>query len=306
MPSPPTGAPLLFRLSRTQVVWAVTGVGVLIAIAVMARGNLYKIYDVQPDFVLGCSLAISTFCFTRAFSRSGVDIALELIREGTVPEVAEALEQVHQDKLHRDGVHEQVALLIRNLAAATTRAVEYYDLQTRWPRFYQTAPHLMVVMQDLDDAMFNASQIGLAVGSRESRLPCYPLPEPARNLLRDTLRDLHEAVARRNEAYEALAAQFETPVEDELWGAFTVMTSDSLKALRDLEALLGKYIHTPPNDQITALQGYVTAALLRARTVEEMTNSRPELTFPPALAILLQDLESVGTKLERAQQALAE
>lgn len=297
---------LIFRLNRAQVVWAVAGAGVLIAVAVMARGSLYKIYDVQPDFVLGCSLAISTFCFTRAFSRNSVDVALQLIREGTVPEVSEALERVHQEKLHREGVHEQVALLIRNLAAATSRAVEYYDLQTRWPRFHLTAPHLMVVMQDLDDAMFNAAQIGQAVGSRESQLPCYPIPEQVRSMLRDTLRDLHEAVARRNETYEALAAQFDAPDEVELWGAFTVMTSDSFKALRDLEALLGKYIHTPPKDRIASLRGYVAAATLRARTVEQMTNARADLTFPPALTILLEDLENVGAKLERVQQALEE
>ncbi|MFI6865772.1 hypothetical protein [Nocardia sp. NPDC050406] len=304
MASSPSNSRLIFRLTRGQVVWAVVGAGVLVAVAVMARGNLHTIYKVQPDFVLGCALAISTFCFTRAFSRNGVDIALDLIREGTVPEIAAALDQVHQDKLHRDGVHEQVALLIRNLVAATSRAVEYFDLQTRSPRFYLSAPHIMVVMQDLDDAMFNASQIGLAVGSRESQLPCYPLPEQARHLLRDSLRDLHEAVARRNETYEALAAQFDTPREDELWGAFTVMTSDSFKALRDLEALLGKYIHSPPKDQIAVLQGYVAAARSRARTVEEMTITRPDLVLPPALTILLEDLETVEEKLRLASEAI--
>lgn len=305
-PAPQHSAPFpsISRMTRTQLVWAVIGIGILVAVVVMARGNLHKIYDVQPDFVLGAALTISVFCFSRAFSRTGVDFAVHLIRDGTVPEIATALDRVRAEALHRDGVHEQVALLIRNLTAANIRAVEYYDLQARSPRFYLTAPHLMVVMQDIDEAMFNAAELGRAVGRRDSRLTSYSLPESARNLLRDALRDLREAVARRNEAYEALAAQFDIPVEDELWGAFTVMSSDSFKALRDLEALLGKNVFAPPKDQITVLLGYVEAAQQRARTVAEMTTARPELTVPAAMSILQQDLNDVLTKLGKIEEAL--
>ncbi|MEV2220841.1 hypothetical protein AB0E01_13275 [Nocardia vinacea] len=295
----------ILRMTRTQILWAGVGIGVLIAVTVLARGNLNKIYEVQPDFVLGATLTISTFCFTKAFSRNGVDIAVQLIQEGTAPEVVEALNRAREETLHRDGVYEQIALLIRNLTAANNRAVEYYDLQAKSPRFYLVAPYLSVVMQDLDEALHNAAQIGRAVGSQQMQLPSYPFPEQARYLLREALRDLHEAVARRNEAYEALSTQFEVPQEDELWGAFTVMTSDSLKALRDLESLLGKNILAPPKDQVASLRGYVEAAQRRAKSVDEMINGRPALAYPPALAILLQDLEHVLAKLEGVDTALA-
>ncbi|MCG5212496.1 hypothetical protein [Streptosporangium sp. KLBMP 9127] len=289
----------LTRMTRAQLFWAFSGIGIIVVVAAVARGNLTKIYDAQPDFFLGSLLALTGFCFAKAFSRTNVTTALELIRDGRTQEVSEAVEQEIQRRLHAKGVHQQIALLNRNISAANKRTCEYYDLQTKEPRFYITAPLLRVALQDLDEALGNVTQLGHAVGSKDAQI-VHTLPSDVRSQLSDALRDLQEASARRNETYETLLGQFDTIPIDELWGAFTVMTSDTLKAVRDLEALLGRNIMSPPKERCVVLAGYVAASLKRARRVEELIEEKG-LAEPSAMKVLIEDLERVLEKLSQIE-----
>ncbi|WP_344938815.1 hypothetical protein [Sphaerisporangium flaviroseum] len=286
-------------MTRGQLFWAFTGIAILIVVASVAHGSLAKIYDAEPDFFLGSLLSLTGFCFAKAFSRANVDTALALIRDERVTEVAEAMEQEMQRRLHASGVHQQISLLSRNITSANKRTCEYFDLQTKDPRFYITSPLIRVVLQDLDEALSNVTNLARAVGSEEAQ-HSFTLPVDVRSQLSDVLRDLLEATSRRNEAYEALLAQFENARVDDLWGAFTVMTSDTLKAQRDLESLLGKNILSSPKDRIIVLVGYVSASLKRARKVAEMIEER-QLDEPPAMRILLDDLEKVLEKLAKIE-----
>jgi len=330
-------------MTRPQYFWAFLGISVVVAVAIMARGNLHKIFDTQPDFVLGASLTITGICFTKAFSRTGVDQALQLIREGTDPEIGEALnrhfsERLHDrddedireplnryfsdrlhdqkdpgirealdryfsERLHDSGVHEQVTLLSRNIAMTNRRISEYYDLQAMEPRFYLHAPLLRVALNDLDEALGNVIHLGAAVGRRDVQR-VYTVPDKVRAQLNDALRDIREASARRNETYEALRALFESQMVDDLWGAFTVMTSDTLKALRDLEALVAKNVLSLPAERIPVLSNYVQASLKRARTVGELIRLR-SMEPPPAMEIFNEDLERALQKLAKVQESLS-
>src|SRR5690242_9574538 len=123
----------LARMTRAQYFWAFTGLGVLVVVAVVARGDLNSLYKAEPDFFVGSLLALTGFSFAKAFSRVTTDAAVAMIRQGTDPEVQAALQLNHERRLQTDGVLQQVALLARNVTAANKRASEYYDLQAREP-----------------------------------------------------------------------------------------------------------------------------------------------------------------------------
>lgn len=289
-----------FQMTRTQYLWAFIGLGVIVAVLVMARGDLRKIYQTQPDFVLGATLSISSICFTKAFTRAGVPAALHLILEQRDKDIREALDRVFIDRLHSMGVHENIALLSRDIAVTNKRINEYYDLQAMEPRFYLTAPLLRVALSDLDDALSIVNRLASTVGSTETT-QVYSLPDTIKSQLSDALRDVREASARRNETYEALRVQFESQPVDELWGMFTVLTSDTLKAQRDLEALVSKTILSVPKDRIAVLIGYIEASLRRVRAVGEMIQHKG-LEKPPTLDIIIEDLERASVKLAHAQE----
>lgn len=236
------------RMTRVQTVWAVGGLGVLAAVIVTAQGSLTKIFDAESDFVLGGMLALTGFCFAKAFSRTGVNTALAMIREGKTSEVAEELEDELVERLHID-----LALVKQSVLAAGRRTSEFYDLQSK-------NPLLQVILHDLDEALARVISLERAVGSPEAQ-STSTLTADARSGLGDVLRDVREAVQRRNEAYEALAPQVETKPSDDLWGTFAVLTSDILKALRGLEALTAKCLIYSPDDRLAAVSGYLAAVV---------------------------------------------
>jgi hypothetical protein len=82
------------------------------------------------------------------------------------------------------------------------------------------------------------------------------------------------------------------------------MTSDTLKALRDLEALLGKNVKSSPRDRLVVLEGYISASIKRAERVEQLI-AEQGLQEPAAMRILLEDLEQIREKLLQIDMAPA-
>ncbi|MFD3706765.1 hypothetical protein ACFWUP_26815 [Nocardia sp. NPDC058658] len=286
------------HMTRAQYLWAALGLAVVFAILIMARGSVREIFKIQPDFVLGLSLSISTIFFTKAFSRSSVASAVHHIHEPRDPNVVAALDTAVDQRLHAMGLHENIALLSRDIAVAGKRINEFYDLQAMEPRFHATAPLLRVALTDLDDALAIVSGVAKRIGTSEIN-PVYQIPAGMKSHLSDALRDIREASARRNETYESLRAQIAGETVDDLWGVFAVLTSDTLKAQRDLESLASKTIQTIPADRIAVLQGYIAASLLRLETVTELVRARG-LDEPHTLRIVAEDLLRAQAKVNRA------
>ncbi|MEV0584930.1 hypothetical protein [Nonomuraea sp. NPDC050310] len=286
-------------MTIAQMLWLALGVVLVVLIALIAKANLQHIYQAEPSFVLGLLLGGTSVCFTRAFSRKGVDTALAMIREGKTSEIAAELDDELAKRLHAKGVHSDLALVKRNVVAAGRRAAEFYDLQSKDPRFYLNAPLLRVILDDLDEALANVISLERAADSPEAQ-STYVLSAEIRSELGDVLRDVREAVQRRNETYEALVLQFERESIDDLWGAFAVLSSDSLKALRDLEALTAKCLVHPPDTRLAALSGYLSAAIKRAHEVDTLIRIK-NLSRPPAMGTLIEDLTNAQEKLTRIE-----
>ncbi|MFE1592179.1 hypothetical protein [Nocardia sp. NPDC058705] len=286
------------HMTRAQYLWAALGLAVVFAILIMARGSVQKIFEVDKEFVLGMSLSFSSIFFTKAFSRSSVASAVHHIHEPRDPNVVAALDAAVDQRLHAMGLHENIALLSRDIAVAGKRINEFYDLQAMEPRFHATAPLLRVALTDLDDALAIVSGVAERIGTAEIN-PVYHIPPGMKSHLSDALRDVREASARRNETYESLRAQIAGETVDDLWGVFAVLTSDTLKAQRDLESLASRTIQTIPADRIAVLQGYIAASLLRLETVTELIRARG-LEEPHTLRIVAEDLLRAQTKVNRA------
>ncbi|MFD3508382.1 hypothetical protein [Nocardia sp. NPDC058666] len=286
------------HMTRAQYLWAALGLVLVFAILIMARGSVRDIFHAEKEFVLGMSLSISSIFFTKAFSRSSVASAVHHIHEPKDPSVVAALDAAVDQRLHAMGLHENIALLSRDIAVAGKRINEFYDLQAMDPRFHATAPLLRVALTDLDDALAIVSRVAERIGTAEVN-HVYHIPAEMKSHLNDALRDVREASARRNESYESLRAQIAGAAVDDLWGVFAVLTSDTLKAQRDLESLASRSIQTVPADRIAVLQGYIAASLLRLATVRDLVRDRG-LEEPHTLQIVGEDLVRAQVKLARA------
>ncbi|MFC9471156.1 hypothetical protein ACFTS5_03115 [Nocardia sp. NPDC056952] len=288
------------HMTRAQYLWAALGLVMIGVSLISARGNIGHVFKAEPDFLLGLSLSISTIFFTKAFSRSGIASAVHHIHEPSDPNVAAALDIAVGQRLHAMGLHENIALLSRDIAVAGKRINEFYDLQAMDPRFHATAPLLRVALTDIDDALAIVSRVAERIGTAEVN-QVYRIPDAMKSHLNDALRDVREASARRNESYESLRAQIAGVAVDDLWGVFAVLTSDTLKAQRDLESLASRTVQTVPADRIAVLQGYLDASLLRLDNVTELIRERG-LAEPHTLQIVGQDLRRAQVKLARALQ----
>jgi hypothetical protein len=306
------------RFSRSQYVWALLGLAVLVFTAVAAANNFQAIYAAQKDFVVGSLLSLTGFCFGRALSRTQEQRAIELIRTAPTKAVEIALTAERIERLHRDGVFQRLSLLARNLEAAAERVAEYYDTEARRLDFYRYLPLLRVVLSDLDQARANIVGIERALGPEGSIQPVagsrderggHAIPAVARLALVSIQRDLRESLGRRDQAYEWLAAHHDRPVTQELWDVFATMTSDALKADRLLDALLGQYVAYPPVDVLSTAIGYLTAAIMRAEEVATILSTQG-IEEPKIFKVMKQDLARAKAGLgqvdvQEARSALA-
>lgn len=272
--------------------WATMGIVVAIAIAALAFSNIREVYNSQKDFVVGLLASLAAVCFTRAFTRTNEDTAIELIRQDREGPVREALDEAFRQRLDRNGVFEAVALLERNVEAAQDRLSEYYHAQCQLLGFYQQAPLLRVVISDLDKVMANVVGVQGGVGKTNGNRPSYHITAKGRHLLISILRDLRESVKRKDAAYEALTKS--DSVSPEAWDVFAVMTGDILKAELILESLLCQYVRFPPEEGLRSTVDYLDAGLRRAREFQDAIGA--DVT-PMVFEIMLADLTNAITAL---------
>jgi hypothetical protein len=280
---------------------------VLIITAALAANNLEAIYSAQKDFTVGSLLSLTGFCFGRALSRTQEQRAIELIKTKPSEAVEDALRGERLEQLHRDGVFQRLALLARNLEAAGDRIAEYYDTEARRLDFYRYLPLLRVVLGDIDQARGNIVGIERALGVEGGAYGAggpqvdrggFTVPAAGRLALASLRRDLRESLGRRDQAYEWLVARHGDSITQELWDVFATMTSDTLKADRLLDQLLGQFVAFPPREVVTTALGYLGAAITRACEVEAILGLQ-DVVEPKIFDVMKQDLAEAKQALEQ-------
>jgi len=230
-----------------------------------------------------------------------------------------ALQRWHDRRLRQFSVFRELAVLRRNLDAAYERANDYFDAQAEDEEFHTDADQFHVIISDINQACGNALRIDTALtrgrhldGTARRRLDTIRL-----NGLGNILRDLTEALERRNHVFESL---FRDSNGDESLGRareyFRVMTSDLRKAHRTLESLINRdrfnarlteFIKEDGIDvdesaerlidqQYRTVQAYVNAASSRAQEVMSEIASGSHKA-PPILNVLEQDISSAADRL---------
>jgi hypothetical protein len=284
-----------------QKAWAAGGLAILLATLVVAFSNLQEIYDAQKDFVVGSLLSLSGFCFGRALSRTTEQKALELIHTAPTREISDALRERMSVRLHEAGAFEQLSRLERNMEAAVDRLSEYYDSQSQRLDFYRHAPLLRVALDDLDKAAANVMDLRRTMrGSAEEA--ALAMPPAVRLALISVRRDLREALNRRDQAYEWLAARLDRDEQDEAWDLFAVMTADVIKGTRTLEALLSQHAPDPPDDYLRTVVGYLEAAVRRAGEFAAVVGRR-DVALPKIFDVMLDDLSKAIGALRSVEPA---
>ncbi|MEU6880689.1 hypothetical protein [Streptomyces sp. NPDC046712] len=265
------------RPSSAQYRWGLGGLILLVLISVIAYENLQSIFNEEKDFVIGTLFSLAGFCFAKAVTRSRGDQALEILRD--------------------TGAFEQIALVDRNIKAAADRLAGYHDLQCRDPEFYRNIGVLRVALDDIDKSLTNIADLRKALDIDEGE--AYPVPPELRLALLSVRRNVHEALVRRDQAYEWLRARI--PHDDqEPWDLFAVMTTDIQKASLTLESLLSKYVGFPPAEYARNVLDYLRAARRRARSFRE---AAPET--PGIFAVLEEDVEHAIRDLETVERQLS-
>ncbi|MET9517162.1 hypothetical protein [Streptomyces sp. NPDC002994] len=242
----------------------------------VAYQNFQNIFNQEKDFVVGTLFSLAGFCFAKALTRPRGERAMEVLRDS--------------------GAFEQIALMERNVKAAAERLSGYHDLQCRDPEFYRNIGVLRVAINDIDKSLTNLADLRKALDVDPGQ--SYPVPPEVRLALQSVRRNVHEALVRRDQAYEWLRAQL--PQENEQpWDLFAVMTTDVQKASLTLESLLSEYIGVPPAQQTRTVLEYLRAARRRATTFR---TAMPET--PLIFAVLEEDIEHAIDDLEWVEQQL--
>lgn len=243
----------------------------------IAYENLQSIFNEEKDFVIGTMFSAAGFCFAKALTRSRGERALEILRD--------------------TGAFEQIALVDRNIRAAADRLAGYYDLQCRDPEFYRNLGVLRVALDDIDKSLTNIADLRKTLDIEGGH--AYPVPPEVRLALLSVRRNVHEALSRRDQAYEWLRAR--VPQDDqETWDLFSVMTTDVQKASLTLESLLSKYVGYPPVEYARTVLNYLHAAQHRARTFRQSSPETPGIFF-----VMEEDIDHAIRDLETVEKALS-
>lgn len=225
----------------------------------------------------------------------------------------------HERLLRDYSIHRELAVLRRNLEAAYERANEYFDAQAEDEDFYLHAEQFNVIIRDINQACGNALIVDIALRDkrRPDLTPNTGLETIRLNKLGGILRDLTEALQRRDQVYESV---FRYSNGDEALGRarenFRVMTSDLRKAQRTLEGLLDRDRFNVRIDELIMkgrlsaevagqriiwqdyeeIHDYAIAAASRAReALEEL--ARAEVAPRPMFLVLLNDVSSAADAL---------
>jgi hypothetical protein len=275
-------ANISFRPTLGQWAWAVSGIAIVVLVAVIAYPNLASIFNSQRDFVVGSLFSVAGFSFAKAFSRTRGQRALEALRD--------------------EGIYEYVSLIDRNIRAGTERLSEYHDVECRDLDFYRNAGLLRVVLDDLDKATANIMDLRRALGVEV--VADHRIPSAVRLNLISVRRDLREALGRRDQAYEWLATRLDR-TDSEKWDMFAVMTSDVHKAALTLDSVLSTHISYPPVEYVRTVLGYLDAALARAGQFADEVRSVPAVGSVPIIyEVMMSDLRSALDHLRNIEQRL--
>ncbi|MBT2401752.1 hypothetical protein, partial [Streptomyces sp. ISL-100] len=146
----------------------------------VAFQNFQNIFHQEKDFVVGTLFSLAGFCFAKALTRPRGERVMEVLRDS--------------------GAFEQVALIERNVQAAQERLSGYHDLQCRDPEFYRNIGVLRVAINDIDKSLTNLADLRKALDIDPGQ--SYPVPPEVRLALQSVRRNVHEALVRRDQAYE--------------------------------------------------------------------------------------------------------
>jgi hypothetical protein len=285
---------------RGRPAWLVAGFVVLVVVCAVALPNLAAIYASQTDFVLGGLLSLVGFCFGKAFGRSDDERAVELIRTHH-PAVLAALEAELTDKLHRDGVFEDIAVLERDIVSTVQRLSQYYDAQARRPNFLTEAGLLDASLGDLDHASAVLRQVRRHAGQQVEEPP--PAQDLADRVLLETARRYLAEGAGRAEESRALLENG-SPLTGDAWEIFAVAVSDLVKALRRLDATLGRSGAFPLPEELYVIGEYVEAARRRAAEFDASLLAGGT-TRPALLLVMYDDLAKASSLLVGLQRKRA-
>jgi hypothetical protein len=255
------------------------------------------------------------------------NLEVSRLREPDGP-LSAALLRWHDRVLRTFSVFRELAVLRRNLDAAYERANDYFDAQAEDEEFHTDSDQFHVIINDINQACGNALRIDTALrdGRHLRSTGEQGLASMKLNALGGILRDLTEALERRNQVFESV---FRYSNGDEQVGRareyFRVMTSDLRKAHRTLESLINRDRFNARIDefvtqdrldpaiagrrlirqQYRAVMSYVNAAQTRAReSREELVAGAREL--PPTFNVLVQDIESAARLLRENEAELEE
>ncbi|GAA4633489.1 hypothetical protein GCM10023196_071200 [Actinoallomurus vinaceus] len=269
-----------FQLSHRQLAWAFIGVTVVVLVAVIASGNLKKIYAAQPDFVLGSLLAAAGYCFAKATTRTGGERATE--------------------QLHRIGVVEQLRLIQRDTGAALRRLSTYYHSQAESMDFPAGLDLYEVILDDVDEALANAEGIMDSLRLPVRKSATYEISDVTRQLLQVHSRSVRESLNRRQRTHDWLVANVAPSEHPRVWGRFGNLTSDLLKAHFALRALCAEPLRVAPQEQAIELLGYLQAADDRAGEFERALREAG-LVPPDPFETLRKDLGGAKKALMSAR-----
>jgi hypothetical protein len=240
-----------------------------------------------------------------------------------------ALRRWHDRLLRSFSLFRELAVLRRNLDAAYERANEYFDAQAEDEEFHADSDQFHVIIRDINQACGNALRIDTALRDGHGVRPSqdHGLASMKLNALGGILRDLAEALERRNQVYETV---FRHSNGNEHIGRarefFRVMTSDLRKAHRTLESLFDRDRFNARIDEFVTQdrlapdlagkrlirQQYLTVLSYSHAAQMRIAESRDALTegdgareIQPTFRVLVRDIESAVALLKRNEVVLA-
>jgi len=218
----------------------------------------------------------------------------------------------HDRLLRHYTVFREMAVLRRNLEAAFDRANEYFDVQAENEEFHFHSDQFNVIIRDLNQACGNAHRIDVALrdGRRPDLAPDTGLASMRLNRLGGILRDVTEALERRDQVYESVFRYSAgDPTVDRAREYFRVMTSDLRKAHRTLDSLIDRNRFNVRMDELIMkdrlnhayagrrliLQQYRTVHAYMMTALERLEEARDELVnggrvLEPSFLILLRGI----------------
>lgn len=259
------------------------GIAMLVGGVYIVRDQLADIMVAEPDIFYAPLIGGAVFLITKAFQPTKAQLlteeAADLIRDRSSPRVNAIVDDEVQRRFEEHHIGDYISTLTRNIDASIDRLNEYYSVRSSDQNFHVTMPLISVVADDLDKSFGNLKDLrdalssvsGNAVKPSNRRL----FTDEQRVRLESILRDVREAINRRNEFFQFVVEQ---PSASGLLNyhleSFRVVSSDLFKSYRIVVELLGVSRRNRSVEQeISGASDYVFAALTRALNLAESMGS---------------------------------